>query len=164
MSEPTALTPESPSRRVPRLWLLPRGRLTVRRLMLLVVALALPLAVVSWVLREQERRRLFGRWYEHKNRAYNIWVVVGWEQYEHLPGGGVPYRPGTPPESYRNAEWDRYVAALPPAARAQWAAIERRYAYHIAMWHKWERAGPWEAVEPDPPPPPVPGLDGQFPY
>jgi hypothetical protein len=144
---------------------MPRIRFTIPGMMVAVAVLALLFAGVAVKLREQERHRRIRRWYDHKNRAYNIWhgYVAPWQS-QVLPGGPVPGVSGTPPTTFHNAEWDRYLAGLPAAARAQYAAIERRYDYHVAMWAKWERAPLWSSVDPDPPPPPIPGWDGHFPF
>lgn len=143
---------------------MPGFRFTFRRMIIAVACLSVPIASVTWVLRNQERARLFNRWYYHKNLAYNIWVFIGGEQSRSLPNGVVSYRPGTPPDVYLNAEWDEYLKTLPPQERADWQAIARRYEYHLEMWHKWERAAPWSYVEPDPPAPSVPGRDGVYPF
>lgn len=143
---------------------LPRPRFTLRWLMVAMVGLALVIAGIRWVLWSYERGQLDRRWYEHKSRAYTIWSSIGGIQSTTLPSGAVAYRPGTPPASYHNAEWDAFLKGLSPQVQAQYAAIERRYNYHLKMWAKWELAAPWSKVEPDLPAPPVPGLDGQYPF
>jgi hypothetical protein len=142
-----------------------RARFTIRRMMVAVAVLALLFAGVVSKLQDRERGQRIRNWYDHKNRAFNILLWYIEPEARHLTGGLAPCPSnGTPPDDFRTPKWGRHLAGLPAAERAIWEAIGRRYDYHIAMWRKWERTPLSSSVEPDPPPPRVPGLDGRFPF
>lgn len=145
---------------------MPRFRFTVRRMMLAVAVLSVPLSFIGCLARFERQQAVIRRAYTHKDQAFKIWCYPLEPVLRDIPGEEIAFASGDSPDvsMFRTARWATLKERSSPEWRVTLEQVRKRFEYHKAMQVKWERAmaASWPTVDPDPPAPPCDHAFGSF--
>jgi hypothetical protein len=132
---------------------LPRGRLTVRRMMIAVAVIALAFEAFLWAERIRARQASYRGWAAVHARHAQRWLTLARRNEDQPDNPKLPPTLMADPEF--RAHWEKGVAAWRIQRGPIIGAQRRNAAYHASLADKYERATsrPWLPVPPDPPEP-----------